>query len=878
MSRGATRFVATLGQIVNELTVLRVEDATALASVAATLHNLLQQDTDILPELHTLLQYMIEGLQAVQQRQGDPHYLLEAIQAAAIMAEQFVTPPNVGSYAIFLEETVHELSQLLAETSDGPSPVSAGESFDNSSVDDIAALLLQLEPTDTEELRQVRHALTGLIAAAEDASTYPDMALPLFETMVESLDGLIRGEVEDEAVALEDVTRLLTTVITMIDSVSRAGETRKKTPVAAPLPEPTVAENVPGSEPSSQADEALQLVADDLDTALVGDFLTESAEYIEEAEAALLGLEVDPDNLDAINVAFRAFHTVKGTAGFLGFTFISELAHHAETMLSRMRDREIRCTGGYADLALRSVDMIKELMQALHNALSGGVSSVPAGYTALMQILVDPEAAGFSEQVDTVHPPRLGDILVAEGKINRAEVEAVVATKGEGLLGVALTRSGSVSTSDVARALRTQNRLATGESAVEPSVRVRTDRLDNLIDMIGELVIAHSMVVQDELIANRSYQDGQKKIAHVGKIVRELQDLSMSMRMVPFKGTFQKMTRLVRDVSQKVGKEVTLITQGEETEIDRNMVDVIADPLVHMVRNAVDHGIEPPDVREARGKPRGGTISLGAYHAGGNVVIELQDDGKGMNRHQVVDEAIAKGLIDSDKGMSDQDAFNLVFEPGFSTAEQVTDVSGRGVGMDVVKRSIESLKGRIEILSEPGQGTTFALQLPLTLAITDGMLVGVGSERYIIPTVEISMSFQPSPESLSTVIGRGELVTLRGELIPVVRLYRLFEVEGAVDDPNKGLLVVVKDGERHCAILVDALLGQQQVVAKSLGGLGIVPGISGAAILGDGRVGLILDPAGVASLSRHTLGSDSGPDSAKVPQPRHGDQPLSCGG
>lgn len=335
------------------------------------------------------------------------------------------------------------------------------------------------------------------------------------------------------------------------------------------------------------------------------------------------------------------------------------------------------------------------------------------------------------------------------------------------------------------------------------------------------------------------------------------------MRMVPFKATFQKMTCVVRDVSQKVGKEVTLITEGEEAEIDRNMVDVIADPLVHMVRNAVDHGIESPDVREGQGKPRGGTISLGAYHAGGNVVIELKDDGKGMNRNQVVDKAIAKGLIDSDKGMSDQDVFSLVLEPGFSTAEQVTDVSGRGVGMDVVKRSIESLKGRIEIMSEPGQGTTFALQLPLTLAITDGMLVGVGGERYIIPTVDIYMSFQPSPETLSTIIGRGELVTLRGELIPLVRLYRLFEVEDAVDDPTKGLLVVVKDGERHCAILVDELLGQQQVVAKSLGGLGVVPGISGAAILGDGRVGLILDPAGVGSLSRHTPGSDGGQDLVK---------------
>jgi two-component system chemotaxis sensor kinase CheA len=242
-------------------------------------------------------------------------------------------------------------------------------------------------------------------------------------------------------------------------------------------------------------------------------------------------------------------------------------------------------------------------------------------------------------------------------------------------------------------------------------------------------------------------------------------------------------------------------------------------------------------------------VHLSAYHAGGNVVIELADDGRGLDREKILAKAISRGLIESERGLSDSDIYNLIFAPGFSTAEQVTDVSGRGVGMDVVKRNIERVRGRIEISSEPGKGSVFSLRLPLTLAMTDGMLVRVGGERYIVPTISIQMSFRPTAEMLSTVVARGEMVLLRGDLIPIVRLHRLFDIEGAVTDPTAALLVVIGVGERRYALLVDELLAQQQVVAKSLGaGVGRVPGVSGGAILGDGRVGLILDPAQLAAL------------------------------
>jgi two-component system chemotaxis sensor kinase CheA len=324
----------------------------------------------------------------------------------------------------------------------------------------------------------------------------------------------------------------------------------------------------------------------------------------------------------------------------------------------------------------------------------------------------------------------------------------------------------------------------------------------------------------------------------------------MGMRMVPLKATFQKLTRLVRDVSAKLGKEVEFEAEGEETEIDRTMADVIGDPLVHMLRNALDHGVEPNDAREKAGKPRRGRVRLSAQHAGGSVVVSLSDDGRGLDRERIARKAVEKGLIESDRGMTDAEVYALIFAPGFSTAETLTDVSGRGVGMDVVKRNIDKVRGRIEIASVLGQGTTFTVRLPLTLAVTDGMLVRVGSERYVVPTTNIHMSFRPEPGMLHTVGGRGEVVTLRGEVMPVVRLHRLFNVGDAQRDPAKAILMLVGDGQRKTALLVDELLGQHQVVVKALGdGVGQVAGVAGGAILGDGRVGLIVDVAEIVALA-----------------------------
>jgi two-component system chemotaxis sensor kinase CheA len=383
------------------------------------------------------------------------------------------------------------------------------------------------------------------------------------------------------------------------------------------------------------------------------------------------------------------------------------------------------------------------------------------------------------------------------------------------------------------------------KAAVGDSIKVDIDKLDGLVNAVGELVIMQAMVRSNPKLAALSDPKLTKDIAQLSRITSELQKTAMSMRMVPIRQTFQKMIRLVRDLSKKTGKEVNLVMEGEETEIDRNMVDSIYDPLVHMMRNSVDHGVQPPVEREKLGKPRSGTVNLRAYQKGGYMVIEIEDDGQGLNTEKIRRKAIERGLIHDTDKISGYDLNNLIFLPGFSTADTITDVSGRGVGMDVVKKAVEKLRGKVEAISEPGKGSLFVIRLPLTLAIIDGIIVRVGSERYIIPTTAIQESLKPRRESYNTVQGKGETLMVRGTILPIIRLYQLFQVTPTQTDPCEAIVVVVEYEGRQRAIMVDELLGKQEVVIKNLGGLNDIPGVAGGTILGDGRVGLILDLAGI---------------------------------
>lgn len=385
-------------------------------------------------------------------------------------------------------------------------------------------------------------------------------------------------------------------------------------------------------------------------------------------------------------------------------------------------------------------------------------------------------------------------------------------------------------------------------SAENETVRVDRQRLDELINQIGELVIGASMVEQ-ELLSVAGGR-GLESMSALGKIVRDLQEMSLGLRMVPIAATFQKMNRVIRDVAKKVGKQINFITEGDETELDKTVVDQISDPLVHMVRNSADHGIELPEDRLAAGKPAEGQVTLRAYQQGGNIYIELIDDGRGLDRKRILEKAIERGLVGSDANLSDAEICNLIFQPGFSTAKEVTDVSGRGVGMDVVRRNVEALQGSVSVKSVDGQGSTITVRLPLTLAILDGLLVRLSNEVFVIPLLSVIESICIRASDVKRIVGVGEVIMLRGEVVPLLRLHRLLNISESADVQEQGLLVIVEDQGRRMALKVDELLGQQQVVIKNLEtNFRKVPGVAGATILGDGRVALILDVYGVSNLN-----------------------------
>jgi two-component system chemotaxis sensor kinase CheA len=847
MAKKNQKTIKLLKQIADELDNVGITDAEAWRKLSTELEAALKSIPKKSSEIRELLGLVLQGLDRMgSQNAMDALSLVDAIWQGLDAAGQSLSDPPDGDRPV--GEILQNLAGLIQQpdtSNDEPAATKHAESGDPpiDSLDDAAAYLIQIEAGSPDQLQYLRESLQNLTADAQDEAEYHH----LVSQAVAKIDEMVDGSGKDADQQLETVGSLLEAAMLSKDGISP--------PVESPeAPQP---DGQPGGSASPEDDPGFDHMPRDADKELIAEFIAEGGDLVSNAEEALLSLETDPQDMESVGVVFRAFHTVKGTSAFLELALLSEFGHHAESLLSRVRDGEIRYSGGYADLSLRALDMIKELMEGVQAALSGQPLLKPSGYDDLVNVLADPEAAGISEAVDDLAAPRVGDILVAQGKIERAQVEKVAEQHPNDKLGVALVKSKAASAKDVGQALRAQKRINSGQQTAESSVRVGTQRLDRLIDMVGELVIAHSMVAQDQLVDNSDNHELAKKVAHTSKIVRELQDISMSMRMVPLKATFNKMARLVRDVSRKVGKNVNFVTEGEDTEIDRNLVNIINDPLVHMVRNAVDHGIECPQRRAASGKPEYGTVQLLAYHSAGSVVVEIRDDGQGMDRDVILAHAREKGLIgdpveSNDRAFSDREVYNMIFEPGFSTARVVTDVSGRGVGMDVVKKNIESLRGQVEIKSEYGSGSVFRMSLPLTLAIIDGMVVRVGSETYVIPTVSIIRSIKPDGGDLSGVLNRGEIVNLQGSLIPLYRMARLYQIDNAQQNPEDAVVVIVEDEDRQAGLLVDELIGRQQVVIKSLGEtMKNIPGISGGAIMPDGRVGLIIDVGGLVEFANN---------------------------
>ncbi len=444
---------------------------------------------------------------------------------------------------------------------------------------------------------------------------------------------------------------------------------------------------------------------------------------------------------------------------------------------------------------------------------------------------------------------KLGEILVRRGIITEDELDEILAIQRDSnkKIGDIIVEKGLADEKTVQSALGEQNKIKSRIQAT--TVRVETKKLDTLLNLLGEIVISQSSIARfaDELNEQQGFRL-KNALYGMDRITREFQEQIMAIRMIPIGPTFEQFRRFVRDAAGELGKEIRLDIRGGETELDKTVIEQISDPLKHMIRNAIDHGIEMPVEREKAGKKRTGTIVLNAYHQEGNVFIEIMDDGRGLDRAAIRRKAIERGLIKGDEEMSERQVQELLFMPGFSTAEKVGELSGRGVGMDVVRTNIEALRGTVEIFSEEGKGTNVRIKLPLTLAIIEGMLVRVGKNVYIIPLLSIIESLQPSKESIRTIEGKGEVILVRDEYVPLLRLYEHFGVDADVVNPWECLVVVVESGRSRMGIMVDDLIGQQQIVIKSLDNyITRSRALSGAAIMGDGTVALIIDVHGMVS-------------------------------
>lgn len=742
------------------------------------------------------------------------------------------------------------------------------------------------------------HEVCSELAGAGDPEVRPDGQVAARD-LIKALEALILGEVSDGAAAMRDILESVSSLKSLVASScsepeeSIPADTQSNDAVAEkldrvfeddipaqtqqPAPLDTAdgsatedlaaddlrAPNAPAEEqpPSQPPYLSEPLIIDNEELEIVAGFVEEASEHIDAIEAAVLGVERAPEDADAIDSLFRPFHTIKGAAGFLNLRDIVSLTHEGETLLDQARKGGRKVTPGLIDLIFEVVDILKVQFEGIRNYLAkpmgqpisqppieimiGNLRDVVAGRT---EPVGNQPVAGTADQ-------KLGENLVEQGAVPQEVVDFAVAKQGRESgaqkVGESLIEMGVATPKQISQALRPQAKSESPTSRKTPSgggeqsVRIDTAKLDALVDMVGELVIAQTQVSANPRVSMEPKLT--KDVTQAAKIVRDVQDAAMAMRMIPIGPTFQKMARLVRDVARKVGKSVELTISGEDTELDKNVIQQIGDPLVHMIRNAVDHGIELPEVRRAAGKPDSGSVTLSAFHSGGNIVIEISDDGKGLDAGVLIKKAIEKGLIEPEEDLTDAQAYNLIFAPGFSTAETVTGVSGRGVGMDVVRRNIENLRGKCDIASTLGKGSTFSIRLPLTLAIIDGMVLRVGKERFIIQTVTVEKALRPKQEEITTVQHRGTLLNVRGRLIPLVPLGPLFNL-GEWLNPCDAMVVIAQHAHGAIGLVVDELLGQQQVVIKSLGErFERLRGISGAAILGDGRVGLILDVSGIVA-------------------------------
>lgn len=624
-----------------------------------------------------------------------------------------------------------------------------------------------------------------------------------------------------------------------LERIESGGETKKTEPAKKDKtsPKKKKASKTPAKESG--------MMEDLISPEMVQKFVEETTDLVDTAEHSMLELEKNPENSGSIKEAFRAIHTIKGNAGFFGFAVLEQMCMGIEGILDTLRSGSRKPDDQVINLLLKSID---GLNTTLHKVQSG---EILPGEQADTEVTVEEALAGKEE--GDFKP--LGDMLVEMGVASREAVDQALDLQRM-RLGEILVTQGSAKEEEVNKVLEKQGKTQSekgdqlaGYKMKRRDIRVDTERLDKLFDLMGELITAEAMVINNPDLEEIELPNFERSSGYLSKITREMQEITMAIRMIPLEGLFSKMRRLIRDLSKKFDKPIDLVISGEDTEMDRNVMEEISDPLVHIIRNSVDHGIEDAAARQKRGKPKVGTVQLAAGYEGNEIWITISDDGGGLNRKKIIQRSLERGLIQGDpEDLKDEEVWKMIFEPGFSTADQVSEISGRGVGMDVVRQNIQKLRGKIDIRSTEGEGSTFVLRIPLTLAIIDAINFTVGSQMYSIPITDVIQFHKASESELTNTSKDDTVINLRSEVIPLIKLHDFYHIEteraGIVD----GIVIVAQARDRKVALLADEIIGYRQIVIKSLPPyMEDIRALSGCSIMSDGKVSMIIDTGSLIS-------------------------------
>lgn len=627
----------------------------------------------------------------------------------------------------------------------------------------------------------------------------PSKQRTMFNYITETLGQLILQEIEPVPNVEKVVIKLQKTIASMLSFFVKKFDIE----ITELKHEETKTESKK-EEKIEQPEEIEPEIEDDI----FNDFLTEARDYIELLEAEVIRLEESPNNLTIINEVFRPFHTLKGVSGFMGLVKMNKISHETENLLDLARNAKLVVTEKFIEIILASIDLLKHILNGL---------SVENRQEKL-------DEDKFEKFLAFLRAFQAEEVVEAEAE-EAIDAASFTAELSEGDEGSKTKKSG------------------------DTHIRVNSSKLDYLIDTIGELVISSNLIRQDDNVQKIKDQDFGSKLSHLVRVVSDLQMASMSLRMIPIAASFQKMKRVVRDLSHKSGKKIDLVLKGQETEIDRHLVDSLYDPLVHMIRNSCDHGIEDIETRKEFGKKPEGTILLDAEHRGNDIVITVKDDGKGLDKDIILNKAIKKGVVSKEhaNNLKDKEVYELIFAPGFSTAEKITDVSGRGVGMDVVLQTIRGLGGNISIDSVLGNGCTFEMRIPLTLSIIEGLLVTISDELFVIPVSQVKRFIQPEMQNINSIVDHGKTYKLENSLIPIIYFENHYDLKSDPKKLEESVLVIINSGNKQYALKVDSIVSIQDIVVKSIGSkFKSLKVIAGATILGNGSVGLIVDVQSLA--------------------------------